>query len=217
MSRLVGSSGRVTSVDIDPRIAGDARLALEAGGFAARVVVGDGRRGWPGDAPFDRIIVTASAGVVPVAWLEQLVEGGLLEFPLRVDPASTALQLIPVLCRAGGVLRTVAMSWGGFMPVHGGGGGWELLPPALSAGRSGGGGGGPWVAGRSTRSAGRWSGSMGRVWRVCPMPERERSWRRCCGAPAVRSSPVPPSSGPAAHRSESNTRCSGSPSAGVSG
>jgi protein-L-isoaspartate(D-aspartate) O-methyltransferase len=142
MSRLVGPSGRITSVDIDSQIAGDARRALEAGDFAARVVVGDGRRGWSNDSPFDRIIVTASVGEVPVAWLEQLVEGGLLEFPLRVDSASTALQVIPVLRRAGGVLRTVAMGWGGFMPVHGGGGGWELLPPALSAGRFGGGGSG---------------------------------------------------------------------------
>lgn len=142
LSRLVGPSGRITSVDIDPQIAGDARRALEAGGFAARVVVGDGRRGWPTDAPFDRVIVTASVGEVPLAWLEQLVDGGLLEVPLRLDPASTALQVIPVFRRTGGVLRTVAMTWGGFMPVHGGGGGWELLPPALSAGRFGGGGGG---------------------------------------------------------------------------
>ena len=139
MSRLVGPSGRITSVDIDPQIAGDARRALQAGDFAARVVVGDGRGGWPNDAPFDRIIVTASVGVVPARWLEQLVEDGLLEFPLRVDPASAALQLIPVLRRSGGGLRTVAMTWGGFMPVHGGGGGWELLPPALRAGRFGGG------------------------------------------------------------------------------
>ena len=143
MSRLVGSSGRITSVDIDPQIAGDARRALEAGGFAARVVVGDGRRGWPDDAPFDRIIVTASVDEVPLAWLEQLVEGGLLEFPLRLDPASTALQVIPVLRRTGTALRTVAMTWGGFMPVHDGGGGWELLPPALSAGRFAGGGRAP--------------------------------------------------------------------------
>lgn len=142
MSRLVEPSGRITSVDIDPQIAGDARRALEAGDFAVRVVVGDGQRGWPNDAPFDRIIVTASVGEVPVAWLEQLVEGGLLEFPLRIDPASTALQVIPVLRRAGGELRMVAMSWGGFMPVRGGTGGWERPPPALSAGRFRGGGSG---------------------------------------------------------------------------
>ena len=142
MSRLVGPSGQITSVDIDPQIAGDARRALEAGDFAVRVVVGDGRRGWPNHAPFDRIIVTASAAELPVAWLEELVEGGLLEVPLRLDPASTALQVIPALRRTGGVLRSAAVTWGGFMPVHGGGGGWELLPPALSAGRFGGGGSG---------------------------------------------------------------------------
>ncbi len=41
---------------------------------------GDGLKGWPEYAPFDRIIVTAGGGASP-AWLSQLREGGMLIFP----------------------------------------------------------------------------------------------------------------------------------------
>jgi len=45
--------------------------------------VGDGSKGWPGQAPFDRIIVTAAAEEVPQALLEQLADdGGVMILPL---------------------------------------------------------------------------------------------------------------------------------------
>ncbi len=43
---------------------------------------GDGIEGWPEEAPFDRIIVTASAGVMPKALLDQLQIGGIMILPL---------------------------------------------------------------------------------------------------------------------------------------
>ncbi|HEX5105308.1 MAG TPA: protein-L-isoaspartate(D-aspartate) O-methyltransferase [Pirellulaceae bacterium] len=43
--------------------------------------VGDGALGWPEEAPFDRIIVTAAAESCPPALWEQLVEGGVLVGP----------------------------------------------------------------------------------------------------------------------------------------
>lgn len=45
--------------------------------------VGDGYKGWPQLAPFDRVIVTAAARDVPKALLEQLVEGGVMVIPLE--------------------------------------------------------------------------------------------------------------------------------------
>ncbi|CCG41065.1 protein-L-isoaspartate(D-aspartate) O-methyltransferase [Magnetospirillum molischianum] len=44
--------------------------------------LGDGSRGWPEQAPFDRIIVTAAAPDVPPALLEQLKPDGLMVLPL---------------------------------------------------------------------------------------------------------------------------------------
>lgn len=43
---------------------------------------GDGYKGWPEAAPFDRIIVTAAAPEVPPALLEQLSDGGILVIPV---------------------------------------------------------------------------------------------------------------------------------------
>jgi protein-L-isoaspartate(D-aspartate) O-methyltransferase len=46
------------------------------------IYVGDGSRGWPEQAPYDRIIVTAAAPDVPPQFLVQLVPGGLLVIPV---------------------------------------------------------------------------------------------------------------------------------------
>lgn len=44
--------------------------------------VDDGTLGWPEEAPFDRILVTAAAPCVPPTLVEQLVEGGLMIAPV---------------------------------------------------------------------------------------------------------------------------------------
>jgi protein-L-isoaspartate(D-aspartate) O-methyltransferase len=43
---------------------------------------GDGYKGWPEQAPFDRIIVTAAAREVPEALRQQLADGGILVLPV---------------------------------------------------------------------------------------------------------------------------------------
>ena len=43
---------------------------------------GDGWAGWPAQAPFDRIIVTAAPDEVPTALVDQLAVGGLLVLPV---------------------------------------------------------------------------------------------------------------------------------------
>src|SRR5690606_8136319 len=45
----------------------------------------DGSYGWPQHAPFDGIITTAAAEVVPKKLLEQLAEGGVLVIPVGND------------------------------------------------------------------------------------------------------------------------------------
>ena len=61
-----------------------ARRRIEEAGYADRVVyrVGDGAEGWPEEAPFDRIVVTAAAPEVPEALREQLAPGGVLVAPV---------------------------------------------------------------------------------------------------------------------------------------
>lgn len=56
-------------------------------------IVGDGMKGWPEQAPFDKIIVTAGAvNKPPEALKEQLKIGGILVIPVGKDPNSQMLQ-----------------------------------------------------------------------------------------------------------------------------
>jgi protein-L-isoaspartate(D-aspartate) O-methyltransferase len=53
--------------------------------------IGDGTKGWPEQAPFDRIIVTAGAPVRPDTLLEQLKPGGIAVIPVDNDKGTQTL------------------------------------------------------------------------------------------------------------------------------
>ena len=79
-----------------------ARARLSALGYNnVEVIVGDGLSGVRAKAPFDRIIVTAAAEVVPESLVEQLVEGGVMVLPL--GPHAGAQQLVKLTRRADGL------------------------------------------------------------------------------------------------------------------
>ncbi|QFY14756.1 methyltransferase, FxLD system [Nonomuraea phyllanthi] len=85
LAELVGDSGRVTTVDIDPEIVERAGAFLhEAGYDRIHVVLADAEQGVPMAAPFDRIIVTAGSWDIPPAWIEQLADDGRMVVPLRL-------------------------------------------------------------------------------------------------------------------------------------
>ena len=54
--------------------------ALRLHNITARA--GDGTQGWPAQAPFERIIVTAAAADIPATLVEQLAPGGILVVPV---------------------------------------------------------------------------------------------------------------------------------------
>ncbi|WP_142003458.1 methyltransferase domain-containing protein [Amycolatopsis cihanbeyliensis] len=86
LSRRAGDAGRVVTVEVDPTLAERARGALDRAGYSPTVVTGDGAKGFPDGAPYDRIIATASfREVLPAAWLEQLRPGGRLVGPWDND------------------------------------------------------------------------------------------------------------------------------------
>ncbi len=49
-------------------------------------LLGDGNKGWPKQAPFERIIVTAAAPQLPRQLVDQLAVGGILVVPVEVSP-----------------------------------------------------------------------------------------------------------------------------------
>jgi protein-L-isoaspartate(D-aspartate) O-methyltransferase len=73
----------VFTIEILPVLAERARAHLDRLGYGdVRVRTGDGYRGWPEEAPFDAIVVTAAPDHVPRPLLEQLKVGGRLVLPV---------------------------------------------------------------------------------------------------------------------------------------
>ncbi|MEE2527143.1 protein-L-isoaspartate(D-aspartate) O-methyltransferase [Hyphobacterium sp. HN65] len=77
--------------------------------------IGDGTKGWPEQAPFDRIIVTAGAPVRPETLLDQLKPGGIAVVP--VNNASGTQTLIRYLRDAEGELAEEALMDVRFVPL----------------------------------------------------------------------------------------------------
>lgn len=76
---------QVYTIEILPELAKIAAARLKAQGYAnVEVRAGDGYQGWPEQAPFDAIIVTAGASHIPQPLVVQLKEGGRLVIPVDV-------------------------------------------------------------------------------------------------------------------------------------
>ena len=82
VSILAELARQVWSVEIIEEFATEAVERLRRLGYEnVGIRVGDGSRGWPEHAPFDRIMVTAAAELVPPALIEQLKPGGRMVLP----------------------------------------------------------------------------------------------------------------------------------------
>jgi protein-L-isoaspartate(D-aspartate) O-methyltransferase len=79
LSRLVR---QVWSVEIIEELAAEAEERLRELGYAnVGIRIGDGALGWADHAPYDRIIVTSAAELVPPALIQQLKPGGRMVLP----------------------------------------------------------------------------------------------------------------------------------------
>lgn len=77
---------KVFTIEIVEPLARQAEQTLTELGYKnVRVRVGDGYQGWPEEAPFDAIIVTAAPERVPQPLLDQLAVGGRLILPVGRD------------------------------------------------------------------------------------------------------------------------------------
>jgi len=99
----------VYAVEVIDALAERARQLLEELHYTSvHLRAGDGYAGWPEHAPYDRIIAAAAPDEIPRAFLEQLVDGGIIAIPLGVFN-----QELRVIRRVGEKLETI-----GTMPVR---------------------------------------------------------------------------------------------------
>ena len=107
----------VFSLELVPPLAERATAVLARLGYdRVRVRCADGYLGWPEEAPFDRVVLTAAPPELPPALLAQLAPGGRL-----VAPVGTDLQRLVLVERAAdGTFSTSHVEWVRFVPmVHG--------------------------------------------------------------------------------------------------
>lgn len=106
----------VSSVDVVEEFVEMAEARLRALGYAnVTLRVGDGSRGWPEEAPFDKILVTAAGRDVPEALAAQLRPGGLLVMPIGGPDAQ---QITLVEKRANGTLARSPVIPARFTPLE---------------------------------------------------------------------------------------------------
>jgi len=85
----------IYSIEIVPQLASSATETLKRLGYKNVIVrEGDGYKGWPEKAPFDRIILTAAPPELPKTLTDQLKPGGKLLAPIGNRFSAQELQLV---------------------------------------------------------------------------------------------------------------------------
>jgi protein-L-isoaspartate(D-aspartate) O-methyltransferase len=85
---LAELAAKVFSVEIIEELGAEAKKRLGALGYKNIALrIGDGSRGWPQHAPFDRILVAAAPDLIPPALIGQLRPGGRMVLPAGIEEA----------------------------------------------------------------------------------------------------------------------------------
>ena len=106
----------VYSIELIASLGKEAAERLRTLGYAnIEVRIGDGYAGWPEQAPFDSILVTAAAPRVPEALVEQLKPGGRMVIP--VGASHEAQQLLLIVKRPDGTLERKSVLAVRFVPL----------------------------------------------------------------------------------------------------
>jgi protein-L-isoaspartate(D-aspartate) O-methyltransferase len=111
--------GHVYTVEIVQGLADMARKNIRNAGYSDRVTIyyGDGSKGYPEKAPYERILVTAAAPNVPGPLIEQLKPNGIMLIP--VGSVSLFQNLIKVVKEANGKVKHENLGGVAFVPLTG--------------------------------------------------------------------------------------------------
>jgi protein-L-isoaspartate(D-aspartate) O-methyltransferase len=113
---LAKLAGRVISVERVPELGETARGKLEElGADNVEVIVGDGSRGHPAEAPYDAIAVHAATPEAPHSLLSELAQDGRLVVPIATGSAD----LLVAFIRENGDLRQETIGPCRFVPLIG--------------------------------------------------------------------------------------------------
>lgn len=106
---------RVYTVEIVPQLARSARQRLLRLGYSNVVVrEGDGYKGWPEEAPFDGIILTAAPPKIPQMLVDELARGGRVVAPVGSPEQQ---ELVVVEKKRDGAIRRWSVAPVNFVPM----------------------------------------------------------------------------------------------------
>jgi protein-L-isoaspartate(D-aspartate) O-methyltransferase len=111
--------GHVYTVEIVQNLAEIARKNIMNEGYGDRVTItyGDGSKGYPEKAPYERIIATAAAPRVPQPLVDQLKSNGIMLIP--VGSVSLFQNLIKITKGANGAIKEENLGGVAFVPLTG--------------------------------------------------------------------------------------------------
>lgn len=90
---LLELGAKVYSIEYNQKLYERTKVFLPKLGYKPYFFLGDGSKGLPAKAPFDKIIVTAGAPVVPTALTDQLNENGILIIPVGDRDKQTMIRI----------------------------------------------------------------------------------------------------------------------------
>jgi len=93
LSKAVGPKGKIFTIERLPEVYKFAVKNLKDY-TNVKVILGDGSKGLPEEAPFDRIIVTAAAPKIPEKLIQQLKDGGIMVVPVGEGSSQKMFKII---------------------------------------------------------------------------------------------------------------------------
>lgn len=112
---LLEMGAKVYTIEFNKALYERTKAFLPQIGYTPYFAYGDGSKGMPAKAPFDKILVTAGAPVVPNELTDQLAEGGILVIPVGDRERQQMLKIT----KKNGKLTQEAFDYFAFVPLLG--------------------------------------------------------------------------------------------------
>lgn len=116
LAELVGPTGHVTSIDLEPGLAERAAaIHRQTGRRNVTSITADGAYGYPDHAPYDRLIAWTTPPAVPDAWIDQVRPGGALLVPTKLADITYATVMLRATITPDRALQDLSLHRGAYV------------------------------------------------------------------------------------------------------